>query len=496
MKTRLCLCMMVLLLAFSQTNASVPDIRPATKKFTSEAVESYLLRYAPVITDKDLAQLFKNTFAYTLDNTVFYENVDQDSSLTDLRTYIVTGDIKAMWIRDSTNQLTPLAFLVPKDERLFRLFVGLVNSQSEFLKEDPFANAFVVPGGDSSPNMNDKTYGQFNRPGMQGNVYERKFEPDSLAAHLKLQRILLTSASGQQISELLNEGLNWAMTTTSLINLLTAWTEDATILKNPNSPFYYYFVRPGAGDLDTLKNGTGIPEKVTGMVRTLFRPSDDASKLPFNIPINSMLAYELSELAEIYQQLGMANDELRARMTQLSAQITEAINTYGTLQAADSNCQYSYEVDGFGSRFFIDDANYPSLLSLPLFAKGVYSEKCYTDTRPNILNQTSNPFYFTGEDSVRSGVGSPHTGSGRIWPLSLISQTRTSNDPAEKIELIYALLDSTGTTGLIHESYPDDSYSDYTRSDFGWGNAAFSELIVELLNSDSDLLTQIKRPFH
>ena len=488
MKKRLCLYVLVLFV-FSKVNANnVPDVRPSTKRFISDAVESYLSSYIPAFRDANLALLFSNTFAYTLDNTVFANNVDQGTGLSDLRTFIVTGDIKAMWIRDSINQLAPLAFLIPFDMRLFRLFTGLINTQTDFLNEDLFANAFVVPGGAESPNSNDHTYRQFRQPGMTKHGYERKFEADSLAAHLKLQRVFLTSCTDEQITELFNSHLNWSATVVRIVDLLIAWTGDPDLLMNPDYPYYYYFIRPGAGDLDTLKNGTGIPEKVTGMVRTLFRPSDDASKLPFNIPVNSMLAFELSALAAVYQRLNMADKDVRNSMLQLSGKINAAIQIYGTVMLPDNSCQYSYEVDGFGNRYFIDDANYPSLLAMPLFAKGIYSEKCYSDTRPKILSKTTNDFYFLGEGDITSGVGSPHTGNNHIWPLSLIAQARTTSDPDQKTELINALVASSGTTGLIHESYLTNAYSQYTRSGFAWGNAAFAELIAEILKNQPALL--------
>lgn len=322
---------------------------------------------------------------------------------------------------------------------------------------------------------------------MTGSVFERKFEPDSLAAFMKLQRIFFTASTDQQKSELFKTRPDWVDTTRSLVDLLWNWAGSTSLLWDPGSKYYYYFVRPNAGTLDTLENGVGKPEKVTGMVRTVFRPSDDASTYPFNIPVNFMLAYELSSLAGIYQQLSLADETLTTSMISLSKQILTAIHTYG-LKSDKSNCQYNFEVDGNGNEFFIDDGNYPSLLSMPMSIPGFYSQACYQNTRPFILASSTNSFFFPGQNGVKGGVGSPHTGLNHVWPLALISQARTTSDANEKTQLINALVASSGTTGLIHESYLNSNYSDFTRSDFAWGNAAFSELILETLHRQPELL--------
>ncbi|WP_170308215.1 glycoside hydrolase family 125 protein [Parashewanella tropica] len=469
--------------------ADTPYQRPSNPKFKSDAVESYIQSQQQKLNSPALSALFTRTFPYSLDNTVFQQNVDTATDIYSLRTYVVTGaDIQAMWLRDSTNQLTPYAFLISKDERLFKLLVGLANAQAEFVLKDSFANAYVVPNGANSTHTDDQTYKQYQQDAMHPPVFERKFEPDSLAAVLKLQRVILENASTEQKQQLIDDiGKYWMGADHIIVNVLNAWTGDFDDLTNPTNPYYYYFSRPGANALNTLENGVGKPSKTTGLVRTLFRPSDDATALPFNIPVNFMIASELKRLATQFTAIANIDNQVTPKLIELSNTILQALKVNST-EGSSTSTRYSYELDGFGNRKFMDDGNIPSLLSLPVIAPNLYDTTIYLQTRKQILSSAMNPYFFEGNDSIQSGVGSPHTGQNRIWPLSLISQAESSTDENEIRQLLAALIDSSQKNGLIYESYSSSNYQDITRESFAWANAEFANFVIWLIDKHPNIV--------
>ncbi|RYV02766.1 hypothetical protein SOPP22_07655 [Shewanella sp. OPT22] len=478
--SRISLILTLLLLCMS-AKADTPYQRPANPKFKSDAVENYIKAQQQKFNSPELSSLFTRTFPYSLDNTVFQQNVDTSVDISSLRTYVVTGsDLQAMWLRDSSNQLIPYAFLVPKDDRLFKLLVGLANSQAEFVLKDSFANAFIVPNGAKSSHDDDQTYRQFQQAAMQPPVFERKFEPDSLAAVLKLQRVILENASAQQKQQLSDDiQKSWQLADNVIVDLLSAWTGDFDNLTNPINQYYYYFSRPGADSLNTLENGIGKPSKTTGLVRTLFRPSDDATTFPFNVPVNFMVASELKGLATQYTNITNIDNQITPKLIGISNKILQALKINST-EGSGTRTRYSYELDGFGNRTFMDDGNIPSLLSLPVIAPNLYDANIYMQTRKQILNSSTNPYFFNGSNSVQAGVGSPHTGKNRIWPLSLISQAESSTDENEIKHLLAALVNSSQKNGLIYESYSSSNYQDITRENFAWANAEFANFIIWL----------------
>lgn len=474
-------------------DASLPDVRSKNPKFTSKAIEAFLLQAHQTFKDPDISTLLSNCLTNTLDNTVYMHNVDSADDLLSLQTYIVTGDIQAMWLRDSMNQVIPYFYFIQKDGRLYRLLVGLANTQAQMILLDAFANAFEVPGGESSTHGNDITHSYQNKTdsAMVKGVYERKFEADSLTAFFKLIRLIFTHASSEQVSELKNPLIqNWIPALTRALEVLNAYAGSMASVTNPDNPYYYYFERPDARPLDTLLNGIGPNAEKTGMVRTLFRPSDDACTLPFNIPVNLMLVSELQQLSPLLSQYAPAHTTyLTTTIKTMIQRIMSGIHKYGMTATSKGSAIYAYEVDGFGKKLFMDDANVPSLLSLPHIATFTLIDKeRYAATRTAILNPSTNPWYFVGQPDVHSGVGSPHTGMKRIWPLSLITQMITSENQNETIDLLQALKASAMQTGLIHESYASNNYEDITRTQFAWANAAFSEGILLLLKKNPSVI--------
>jgi meiotically up-regulated gene 157 (Mug157) protein len=219
------------------------------------------------------------------------------------------------------------------------------------------------------------------------------------------------------------------------------------------------------------------------MVKTAFRPSDDSHVFPFNIPQNALAVTGLRGIVPILQKL-QAGD-LITKVKSLASEIDNGIKKFGVVQHPIAGEVYAYEVDGFGSFLFMDDANMPSLLSLPMFGYVHVNDTLYQRTRNAVLSKV-NPWYFSG--SVANGVGSPHTGLGLIWPLSIISRGMTSNSDTEIQQCLNMLLRGTDGTGLMHESFSRNSASTFTRVWFAWANTMFGDFILQLASQRPHLI--------
>jgi len=97
---------------------------PADRKFRSEAVDAAILRIKKQIGSPELAWLFENCFPNTLDTTVDFEIINGKPD-----TYVITGDIDAMWLRDSSAQVWPYLSLVKEDQHLQQMIAGVINRQ-------------------------------------------------------------------------------------------------------------------------------------------------------------------------------------------------------------------------------------------------------------------------------------------------------------------------------------------------------------------------------
>ena len=138
---------------------------------------------------------------------------------------------------------------------------------------------------------------------------------------------------------------------------------------------------------------------------------------------------------------------------------------------------YAYEVDGLGHAILTDDANIPSLLSAPYLGYTTTSDTYYQNTRAFLLSQ-DNPSYYTG--TVARGIGSYHTPDHWVWPLALIVQGLTATAAPEKQDVLGQLLNSDPGDHLLHESFDPNDPKRFTRQDFGWPNALFSEFILTM----------------
>ena len=424
----------------------------ADRKFSSEAVEKLIIRVKKVLKDPELAWMFENCFPNTLDTTIKHHS---NNGRPD--TFVITGDINAMWLRDSTAQVWPYLPLIKEDKNLSLLIEGVINRQTKCVLIDPYANAFNF-GPEGSEWQTDIT-------AMKPELHERKWEVDSLCYVIRLAHGYW-KVSGNTAP--FDEDWNKAMK-------LIVKTFKEQQRKKDNGP--YSFKRKTDSPHDTAQgNGSGNPVKPVGMICSVFRPSDDGSIFPFLIPSNLFAVKSLLELGEMMYVL---NDRAFASECEtLAAEVTAAVLKYGIVSHKEFGSVYAYEVDGYGSSLFMDDANVPSLLSLPYIAGIDPNTPVYKNTRRMVLSN-ANPYYAEGK---YSGVGGPHTGKEMIWPLSYIMRAMTSKDSMEIKYCIKMLKETHAGTGFIHESFHRDNPKQFTRSWFAWANTIFGEMILKLQN--------------
>jgi uncharacterized protein len=420
---------------------------PADRAARSEAIERRIRHAASRISDPGLRRLLEGTLPNTLDTTIVAGGTDERPD-----TFVLTGDIEAMWLRDSTAQVWPYLASVRDDAGLDRLIRGVIHRQSDQILLDPYANAFL---SDDRPSewAGDETE---MRPG----VHERKWEPDSLLAFCRLAAGYATASRSLRPFDDPWRGALGAV-------LRTIQTEQR---RDGSSP--YRFRRPDGDPTDVVpNNGLGAPSRPNGMVHGAFRPSDDASELPLSVPINLALAAALDAVAPVAAALDDQAHAVEARA--LASEIRAGVARDGTVRQG-AETVWAYEVDGLGGRLLMDDANAPSLLSLPYFGACDSADPIYVATRRQVLS-AANPWWFQGR--VGEGVGSPHTGPGRIWPIAVAMRGLTATSDEERLAAVRILGASHGGTYLAHESFDPDDPTQYTRPWFAWANSVVGELM-------------------
>ncbi|WP_166962760.1 glycoside hydrolase family 125 protein [Yeosuana marina] len=435
---------------------------PFSKRtFTSDEVEKTISTIKPLIIDKELAWMFENCYPNTLDTTVDYEIIDGKPD-----TFIITGDIDAMWLRDSTAQVWPYMPLLKKDEKLRNLIHGLINRQVKCVLTDPYANAFykdltkVSEWNDDSPKP---------VPG----VHERKWEIDSLCYVIRLSyRYFELSGDNTVFDE------NWDKAMRLIVKTLR--TEQR---KNGTSP--YRFVRKTNAMIDApVFEGTGRPIKPTGLICSMFRPSDDATLYPYLIPSNIFAIRSLNHLSDLYKTV-LKDNSFAQECSAFVTEVDDAIKKYATSEHKTFGTIYAYEVDGFGNKVFMDDANVPSLMSLAYLGAHKPTDVIYKNTRAFLVSD-SNPYYIKG--SSAEGQASPHTGKEKIWPMGIILRAMTSIDKNEIIQCLKFLKTTHADTGFMHEAFHKDNPYDFNRTWFAWANTLFGELILKIHDENPDLL--------
>ena len=437
---------------------------PGERKFTSEALERQIARIKKDIPDPELAWIFENCYPNTLDTTVDHGELEGKPD-----TFVITGDIDAMWLRDSCAQVWPYLPLMKEDEPLRRLVQGLVNRQVRCVLLDPYANAFFKDGSRESEWKDD-------RPVLLPGVHERKWEIDSLCYVIRLAHGYWKVTGDTAIFD-----KTWDQAMRLIVE--TFRTEQR---KNGESP--YYFTRMTTWMIDAPPfSGKGHLIKPVGLIASIFRPSDDSTVLPFLIPSNLFAVQSLRQLAEIYSQV-LKDAAFAASCAAFADEVQSAIDQYAVVKHLNFGKIYAYEVDGYGNALFQDDANVPSLMSLAYLGVHAPSDPLYQRTRRFLLSD-NNPYFFRGK--AAEGQASPHSGRRRIWPMGIILRAMTSTDDAEILQCLRMLKRTHANTGFMHEAFDMDDPADFTRKWFAWANTLFGELIVKLHKEKPALLAKV-----
>lgn len=380
--------------------------------------------------------------------------------LPDGTTFVFTGDIPAMWLRDSAAQLRVYLPWVREDGELQEAFRGLIARCVRSILIDPYANSFNKEGDDRHWDAED-----LPRPGPH--VWERKYEVDSLCYPVDLiHRYRQRSDDGSIFDEDLHRCL-WT--------IVDLWTRE----QDHDARSDYRFIRPGKEfSIDALPNGgRGRPSNRTGMTWSGFRPSDDSCRFGYLIPSNMFAAVALGKLAEIART--MYRDGILAdKAERLGAEIRCGIDAYAVSDHPRFGPIYCYETDGYGNRLFMDDANIPSLLSIPYLEYAEVDDPVYRNTRRFALSP-DNPYYNEGR--FARGIGSPHTNPKWIWHLSLAMRGLTSADPVEIDELLTMFENTDAETGLPHEAFDPDDPSRFTRPWFGWAASLYAQFVLHAI---------------
>ncbi len=437
---------------------------PADRLFVSKAVEDEIARVKSLLTNRQLAWMFENCFPNTIDTTVHFRMLDGNPD-----TFVYTGDIHAMWLRDSGAQVWPYLQLANKDEQLRLMLEGVVRRQLMCINLDPYANAF-----------NDGPVGSYwesDNTDMKPELHERKWEIDSLCYVIRLAyEYWKVTGDDSVFDETWLKAVN---------NILTTFIQQQR--KDGVGP--YRFTRKTDRSTDTLNNnGLGAPVNPVGLIVSCFRPSDDATTLQFLVPSNLFAVTSLRKAAEILSVVNK-DEELAAKCTALADEVENAIKKYAVVDHPEFGKIYAFEVDGFGNALLMDDANVPSLLALPYLGDVDVDDPVYRNTRRFVWS-TSNPYFFKGK--AAEGIGGPHVGYDMIWPMSIMMKAFTSTDDAEIKQCIETLMTTHNGTGFMHESFHKDNPSNFTRDWFAWQNTLFGELILKLVNDGKlDLLNSI-----
>jgi len=493
-----------------------PYVRPPPecRTFNLPSLESLIARMKTVIKDPDLFRLFENSYPNTLDTMIKWrgyavtrdEASGEEKETDEELTYVITGDIDAMWLRDSASQIYSYLPLLEKSDSpssLASLWRGLVNAHARYIIISPYCHSFQPPPESGIPPTHNGAYSQ-NHPMPAYNpqlVFDCKWELDSLASFLQV-----SAAYHQRTGDAAFFGKhNWVDAVEAAVDAagamrLGTYADDGKV----QASAWTFTGWTNRGSETLTNDGLGNPSRANGMVRTAFRPSDDACIYQFLTPANMMFAKYLEEASHVMEQLKAANPKaanLTKAMRALAAGIREGVDRDAVVPHRDFGDIFAYEVDGFGGANLMDDANIPSLLAMPLFnysgnagaapagkggkgGKRDYAE-IYQNTRRFVLSP-ANPYYSKGP--ALAAVGGPHLGPGKGWPMAAVVAAMTAFDPVAGVgdvegaveEQLRMVLDSTAGSGVMHESVNAWDEHDWTRAWFGWANGLFGELILRM----------------
>jgi meiotically up-regulated gene 157 (Mug157) protein len=433
---------------------------PKNRNFTSEAVEARIEQVTQAIDDPELAWIFENCFPNTLDTTVDFRPKDGKPD-----TFVITGDIEAMWLRDSSAQVWPYLPLADKDKHLQQMLAGVINRQTNCIHIDPYANAFNKTASGS--------HWKSDLTEMKPSLHERKWEIDSLCYPVRLGY-----GYWKQTGDEAPFDDHWRQAMKLIIQTFKEQQR-----KEDRGPYTFQRKTPRATDTVPL-GGYGRPVNPVGLICSIFRPSDDATVYPFLVPSNLFAVTSLRQMSEMLRTI--SGDTKTAQEAEMLAdEVEQAVKDYAIIDHPDFGQVYAYEVDANGNHIFMDDANVPSLLSLPYLGAVEREDEVYQNTRRLLLSE-HNPYFFDGE--AARGIGSIHVDIDMIWPMSIIMQALTSADTEETQACIHLLKNTHGETGFMHESFHKDNPTNFTREWFAWANTLFGELISTTYDDNPQLL--------
>lgn len=445
-------------IALAQAANPIANGRPplSARRFTSPAVEQAIARLQKQLGTRGIAgklgRMVADCLPNTLDTTVELGTRDDRPD-----TFVITGDIHAMWLRDSTAQVWPYLQFAQEDPRLKLLLRGVIERQTACVLIDPYANAFnrdLVPSPEHADDETD----------MKPGVFERKWELDSLCSVIRLAH-----GYWKATGDMAPFDARWR----AAMKLILATMRTQ---QRRHGPGPYRFQRKTDWSPDQVPgNGYGNPVRPNGLIASLFRPSDDATVFPFLIPANLYAATSLRRLAELSRKLSYA--DIASESTALASEVVAALRAHGTAIHPQRGRVWAYEVDGYGSALLMDDANVPSLLSLPYLGCCAPDDPLYLRTRALVLS-SDNPWFHRGH--AAEGIGSPHTPGNRIWPIAIMMWALTSTSDAEIASCLRMLAATDAGTGFMHEAFDADDPSQYSRPWFAWANSLFGELMLRV----------------
>lgn len=439
---------------------------PQNRLFTSQAIENKINEVQAQLTNPYLRWMFSNCFPNTLDTTVHFGKDDKGR----WRTFVYTGDIPAMWLRDSGAQVWPYVQFANEDEHLRAMLEGVIRCQFSLICIDPYANAFN-DGPTGAGGVNDLT-------DMCPDVFERKWEIDSQCYPVRLAYQYWKVTGDTSVFD--------DVWTEAIGKILTVMKEQ----QRKNGHGSYTFMRKTERQLDTkCCGGLGNPVNPVGLIASSFRPSDDATTFEFLIPSNFFAVSSLRKAAEILETVN--KDRKTARECRVLAdEVESALMKYAVVEHPEFGKIYAFEVDGFGNRYLMDDANVPSLLAMGYLGDVPMDDPIWQNTRRFVWSK-SNPYFFSGK--AGEGIGGPHIGYDMVWPMSIMMKAFTSTDDKEIKWCIETLMKTDAGTGFIHESFHKDDPTNFTREWFAWQNTLFGELIIHLIDSGKlELLNSVK----
>ena len=430
--------------------------RPKEKDrlFKSDAVEKKIKEIKSMLKNPYLAWMFENCFPNTLDTTVHFRKLNGKPD-----TFVYTGDIHAMWLRDSGAQVWPYVQLANNDLKLKEMLEGVIRRQFLCINIDPYANAFNdgPVGGHWQSDLTD----------MKMELHERKWEIDSLCYPIRLAyHYWQVTGDASIFDEVWLEAIG---------NVLKTFKEQQR--KDGVGP--YNFQRRTERALDTLNNnGNGAPVKPVGLIVSSFRPSDDATTLQFLVPSNFFAVTSLRKASEILEKVNK-NEAMASECKALADEVEIALKKYATYNHPEFGTIYAFEVDGFGNHLLMDDANVPSLLAMAYLGDVDINDPIYQNTRRFVWSD-SNPYFFKGK--AGEGIGGPHVAYDMVWPMSIMMKAFTSQNDQEIKDCVQMLMNTDAGTGFMHESFHKDDPKNFTRAWFAWQNTLFGELIIKLVN--------------